>query len=133
MQNFSPKTILIKLTDTVVSILIAFSILALVVFMGHQVLEVVSDIISLTFAHTVHDLAFIIVLIKIYKILTSYLNKHHLSIRYILEVAIIAPIIEIIFVSDEKSLQITIVYALFSIACLYIYFHFYDRIKQINQ
>ena len=123
---------IINILNIFVSTIIFLTIISLLVYMIFNIIHIISAVIQTNFTHTLHDIAFMIVLIKAYKILSYYLEKHHISIKYILEVAIVAPIIEVIFVSDEKVWWLTVIYAVFSLCCLIIYFSFYEKIKRID-
>lgn len=123
---------IIDLFDSVVSFLILLAILATLWYLFVHTLNLALSAMHMEFRHTVHDVAFIVVLVKAYKILAHYLSKHHVSIRYLLEVAIIAPMIEVIFVSDAKVWWLSVLYAGFSLACLLLYLVFYKTITQIK-
>lgn len=119
--------------NTIVSFFIFLSLLVLLGYMGIHTLNIIFSALQGHFQHTVHDIVFTIVLVKAYKILVYYLRKHHISIRYILQVAIIAPIIEVVFMSDEKAWWLTLIFAGFSVACLFLYFFFYKTISQMEK
>lgn len=112
-----------------ISTLLGLMIAVLVVFIGHK-------IYTLFFfpeqEHFIHDIVFLIVLIKILLLLLSYFQHHHISIKYIVEISIIAPAIEIIFASDTHTPFILSLFAIFSLANLLIYILFQEKIKKIN-
>ncbi|MFW6311620.1 MAG: hypothetical protein ACOC1K_05230 [Nanoarchaeota archaeon] len=80
-----------------------------------------------------HEIAYAIVFVKAYKILLSYLKSHHLNIKYLIEIAIIAPAIEVIFNSQMNSIFLTTIFAIFATANLLIYLIFLKKIEKINQ
>ena len=79
-----------------------------------------------------HTIAFTIVLVKAYKILISYAQKRHVSIKYLIEIAIIAPTIEIVFNSTKYPIEVNVLFALFAFANLLAYLHFYPTIKHVS-
>lgn len=80
-----------------------------------------------------HTFAFAVLLIKIYKILISYARTHHLNIKFLVEIAIIAPTIEILFNFHAYSLGMLILLAVFGVANLLIYVWNYEQFKKIGQ
>lgn len=80
-----------------------------------------------------HTIAFAIVLIKAYNILISYAKTRHINIKYLVEISIIAPAVEIIFNSHAYSLSVLILLAVFGVANLVIYIVFYDKFKVVGE
>ena len=78
-------------------------------------------------------IAFTIVMIKAYRILISYAKTQHVNIKYLTEIAIIAPAIEILFNSRGYQLPILILLACFGTANLIIYVWKYEEFKNIGQ
>ena len=78
-----------------------------------------------------HAIAFIIVLIKAFKILMSYAQTHHLNIKYLVEIAIIAPAIEILFNSHSYSLEILALMGAFGVANLLVYVIWFSTFQSI--
>jgi uncharacterized membrane protein (DUF373 family) len=78
-----------------------------------------------------HEIAYAIVLVKAYKILISYLKIHHVNIKYIIEISIIASAIELIFHYDTHSDVVLGIFAVFGIANLLIYLFFQQQIQGI--
>lgn len=87
------------------------------------------DLLELDLLHTI---AFTIVLVKAYKILISYAQKRHVSIKYLIEIAIIAPTIEIVFNSTKYPIEANILFAVFAFANLIAYLYFYPTIKHVS-
>lgn len=79
-----------------------------------------------------HTIAFTIVLVKAYKILISYAQKSHVSIKYLIEIAIIAPTIEIVFNTSHYSIELLALFAIFAFANLLAYLFFYPTIKHVS-
>ena len=78
-------------------------------------------------------IAFAIVLIKAYRILISYAKTQHVNIKYLVEIAIIAPAIEILFNSHGYHFEILVLFGVFGIANLVIYVWKYDKFKEIGK
>jgi uncharacterized membrane protein (DUF373 family) len=72
-----------------------------------------------------HSLAFIIVLYKAYSIILYYAKDFHVNIKFVIEIAIIGSIVEIIFnykyLSDVLIISYTVVFISASITYLYFY------------
>ncbi len=79
-----------------------------------------------------HTIAFTIVLVKAYKILIAYAQKRHINIKFLIEIAIIAPTIELIFNTQKYSLEINILFASFAFGNLIAYLFFYNTIKHVS-
>lgn len=121
---------IINYTDHIITLLLILIIGMLIFYTAYEVYKLFVATIGYQFTHLLHNTVYIIVLIKAYKILTHYLESHHVNVKYIIEVAIIAPAIEVIFASDMHELWLTSIFAVFSIINMYIYFRFHDRILQ---
>ncbi len=72
-----------------------------------------------------HAIAEVLILIKAYRILMSYLKTHHISVEYIVEISIIASAIELLFAYDTHSFQTLLVFAGFGLSNLIIYLYFF--------
>jgi uncharacterized membrane protein (DUF373 family) len=79
-----------------------------------------------------HTIAFTIVLVKAYKILIAYAQTRHINIKFLIEISIIAPTIEIIFNARNYSLPIITVFGLFAFLNLLAYLFFYKTIKHVS-
>ena len=80
-----------------------------------------------------HTIAFTIVLIKAYRILISYANTQHANIKYLVEISIIAPAIEILFNTHKYDWHILMLFGAFGVANLLVYVWRYDRFKEIGE
>lgn len=67
------------------------------------------------------SIAEVIVLIKAYRILISYVHTHHVSVEYIVEISIIAAAVELLFAMDTHSIAINVTLGAFGLANLLIY------------
>lgn len=67
------------------------------------------------------NITFILILVKAYRILESYAKHHHIEIVDLVEIAIIALIMEVVFNFSVHSLSINILFWVVGIALLVIY------------
>jgi len=79
-----------------------------------------------------HGIAIFIILIKAYKVLVSYAEHHHVSIRYIAEIAIIAGVLEILFNTGSYSWEVLAVMSFLSVSSLAIYVWKYPVFEEID-
>lgn len=121
-----------KGADIVVSLLIFATIVGLVFFLFNLVINLFRSLPSLDINQALYSVAIVIILVKAYRILLFYMNKHHVSIKYIVEIAIIAPAIELIFVPGGRSLELNIVYAVFSLGSLLIYVMYFRNLCEAD-
>lgn len=73
-----------------------------------------------------HAVARTIVVLKAYRILVSYLRSHHVTVKYILEIAIIASVVELFFAYDLHNDQTQIIFAVFGLVGLALHLYFYQ-------
>lgn len=123
---------ILRLTDSVFTILIFLSIVALILYGTRTVWQMLVDVVDEANINIIHNVVYIVVLLKAYKILTSYLESHNLSINYLVQIAIIAPAIEVIFATSAQPLATNIMLAVFSIINLVIYLYFYQDLKSMD-
>lgn len=79
-----------------------------------------------------HTITFTFVLVKAYKILISFAQTLHINIKFLIEIAIIAPTIELIFNIKNHSVEINVLLAVFAILNLIAYLIFYKTIKAVS-
>lgn len=79
-----------------------------------------------------HTITFTFVLVKAYKILISFAQTRHINIKFLIEIAIIGPTIEIIFNLKNHSVELNILLAVFAFANLVAYLYFYKTIKTVG-
>ena len=121
-------------TDIAFSALIFLTVIALLGFSALKVGTLFVDIVEhTTSVNIIHNVVYIVVLLKAYKILVYYLQSHNLSIKYLMQISIIAPAIEVIFASDAQPLSISILFAVYSLANLVIYLIYYRTLQNIQE
>ncbi|MCT4591985.1 MAG: hypothetical protein N4A36_01180 [Candidatus Gracilibacteria bacterium] len=124
---------IITVTNFLMSLFILMSLLGLVFYVGWAVYAAYTNVVNLDFTKLIHGIVFILVLVKAYKVLVFYLKRHHLSIKYMIEISIIAPSIELIFAPNSHSLMFSILLALFAVSNLLIYVIYYDKLCEIDE
>ncbi len=129
LVSIGTKKALADAFQLAVNILIAFTIVVLILFVGQKIYTL---FFFPTQQHFIHDLVFLLVLVKIFRLLLSYFKHHRISIQYVVEISIIAPAIELVFASDLHSPFVLGVFLLYSLANLMIYIFFYDRLVRIS-
>lgn len=82
--------------------------------------------------HLLHTIAFSIILVKAYMILVSYAKYKHVSIKYIVEISIIACAIEIIFNAGNYEFVNLVTLWSFWIINLIIYMFFYSKFESME-
>jgi uncharacterized membrane protein (DUF373 family) len=122
-----------KGADVVVSILIFATIVGLVFYLFRIVVDLFASLQFLDVNRVLYSVAIVIILVKVYRILLFYMNTHHVSIKYIVEIAIIAPAIELIFVPEGRSELLNIIYAVFSLCSLLIYVMYFRKLCDADE
>ena len=80
----------------------------------------------------IHAVPITIILVKAYKILLEYAKTQHVNIKYVLEIAITAPVVEIVFnFSEYDDMQLYFMGGLTVLMSL-VYLYFYDTLKQVE-
>ncbi len=79
-----------------------------------------------------HTIAFTIVLVKAYKILIAYAETRHINLKFLVEIAIIAPTIELIFNPKSYQFEAMMLMAGFAFANLIAYLFFYTTLKTVS-
>lgn len=145
------ESLLASMMNYIVSSYVYFVALTLVLYMVSTliagVLAVVSGLMDLSLSaqsilasperstlelELLHTIAFTIVLVKAYKILISYAETRHINIKFLAEIAIIAPTIELIFNARSYSFESNILFAVFAFMNLAAYLFFYNTIKLVD-
>ncbi len=82
-----------------------------------------------------HSIAEVIILIKAYRILISYVNTQHVSVEYIVEISIIASAIELLFAMDSHDVWNKLVLGVFGLCNLYLYLRYFhvEHDKQLHK
>lgn len=79
-------------------------------------------------ADFLHNIAVLLILMKAYRVLVEYMRYHHIDIKYMVEIGIIAAILELLFNFNYYSEDMRIVLAATAVAFLGIYAFRYDAL-----
>jgi len=119
--------------DDSVALLVLGSILGVVVAIGFHMVQLVMHLNDPEVTTVLHTIAVIVVLVKAYRLLIFYMENQHVSIKYIVEISIIAPAVELIFAPGNRGIDLNILYAVFSTASLITYLVFYNRLQGMDE
>lgn len=120
-------------TDTLMSVIILATIFVVIFFSLLEFYKLYIDFPNLTAEKVLHTIALTIVFVKAYRMLLYYMRYHHISVKYIVEISIIAPAVELIFASENQPLEINILFALFSIGMLVVYLAFFKTLAIVDK
>lgn len=79
-----------------------------------------------------HTIAFTIVLVKAYKILIAFAETRHINLKFLVEISIIAPTIELIFNTSSYAFEVQALFATFAVINLTVYLFFYKTLKKVS-
>lgn len=77
--------------------------------------------------------ATIVILVKAYKVLMSYVKTHHLSLKYVLEINFTATSLELLFNEWSYSLETKILFLILWLSSLLIYLIFFKQILELEK
>ncbi len=123
----------LKLVNSLFSFLILAMIVALVAYAGVKTFNIFFNFDLLGYTNVLHEAALLIVFVKAYRVLLNYYKQHTVSIKYIVEISIIAPAIDVVFGSASRDIWITILFTVFSLGNLVLYLYFYDKLSGIEK
>lgn len=97
------------------------------VFMDPIERREIFDAVNTQFLHTI---AVLIILMKAYRILVEYMRYHHIDIKYIVEIGIIACVLELLFNYGDYTEDMRLILLGLGIGFLAIYAFRYDALKK---
>jgi len=127
-----------NILDKIVSIIILLVAIRLVLYIatsfGYNIYGIYNS--GLWIAHhdkeILHQIIYMLILVKAYKILMFYAKHHHINIKFITELMIISCFIEFIFNFQTIELYHLIVLAVTGVTTLFIYIRYYDKLDKLN-
>jgi len=122
-----------RITTLIVGLFLFVTLIILTIFMALKIYDLFFLVVSFQTKNIIHDIAFIIVLVKAFRVLLFYLQTQHISIKYVIEISIVAPAIELIFAAQNQNMWLNILFALYSIANLTLYLIYYEKLANIDQ
>ncbi len=126
-----------KIADKLVSLIILIVTLRLVLYMITSLYKVIAEMANGELWISDHNeelldwIVFYIVMIKAYKILVSYARHHHVSIRYVTELVIIACFVEFIF-ERQMSDVFRALLGTVGLGSLFLYLNYYSIFKDYD-
>jgi uncharacterized membrane protein (DUF373 family) len=130
---------IIKKLDRIVSAFILAVIVMLIVFMAGGFVKGFINLAQLFIEHReapteqmLHGIAVTLIFVKAYKILIFYYLDQHISIKFLVEIAIIACTVEVLFNAKNMELPLLIVLALFGMGNLLIYLLFAEKLERLD-
>lgn len=130
---------IIKKLDRIVSAFILGVIGMLILFMAGGFIKGFINLAQLFFEQRkaptdqmLHVIAVTLIFVKAYKILASYYLDHHISIKFLVEIAIIACTVEVLFNAKDMELPLLIVLALFGTVNLVIHLLFAEKLESLD-
>lgn len=73
-----------------------------------------------------HNIAILLILMKAYRILVEYMRYHHIDIKFMVEITIIACVLELLFNYDKYTGYMQIVLAILAVSFVTIYAFKYE-------
>jgi len=123
---------IIGFTDKIMSLIILATIFIVLFFAVFEFWKIYVHFSEVNSEDVLHTIALTIVFVKAYRMLLYYLQCHYVSVKYIVEISIIAPAVDLIFAWGNRPFEINVLFALFSASMLIIYLVFYKRIDSLN-
>lgn len=80
-----------------------------------------------------HNIAVLLILMKAYRILVEYMRFHHIDIKFMVEIAIVASILELLFNYRVYSIEMRYILLGLAIAFLGFYVFGYKSLKQASK
>lgn len=80
-----------------------------------------------------HNVAVLLILMKAYRVLVEYMRYHHIDIKFMVEIAIIASVLELMFNYAAYSIEMRYILLGLAVIFLGIYVFGYKAIKQASK
>jgi uncharacterized membrane protein (DUF373 family) len=113
----------------ILHVLIYALMVLLLVYAAMDIYNIVNNLNEFGTRRILHDIAFFVVIVKAYMVLYSYFQSRRVSLRYIVEISIVAPFVEVIFAFDKHDLATNIFLGTFGIICLIVLCVFYEKLS----
>lgn len=84
-------------------------------------------------AEFLHNIAILLILMKAYRILVEYMRYHHIDIKFMVEIAIIACVLELLFNYASYSIEMRYILLGLSSTFLGLYVFGYKSLKQASK
>ncbi|MCK5027564.1 MAG: hypothetical protein KAS07_04040, partial [Candidatus Pacebacteria bacterium] len=104
----------------------------IMIYAGSKVYLIYKEFFALNFRNILYDAVFLIVLVKAFQILLRYYQKQYVSIKQILEIAIVALVVSMTFAFETRDVWMNVVLGVFTLGNLVVYLIFYDKLADIE-
>lgn len=84
-------------------------------------------------ADFLHNIAVLLILMKAYRILVAYMKYHHIDIKFMVEIGIIACVLELLFNFQQYTEDMQMVLAGISVLFLAVYAFRYDALAKASK
>lgn len=100
------------------------------VFLDHDERQKVFNLLNAEF---LHNIAILLILMKAYRILVEYMRYHHIDIKFMIEITIIACVLELLFNFTSYSIEMRYILASLAVALTGFYVFGYKALKQSSK
>lgn len=83
-------------------------------------------------AEFLHNVAVLLILMKAYRVLVEYMRYHHIDIKYMVEIAIIACVLELLFNYSAYSVEMRYIFLGLAVSFLGFYVFGYKHLRQAS-
>lgn len=106
------------------------SVIFNMIFLEHAERQRIFNLLNAEFLHNV---AVLLILMKAYRILVEYMRYHHIDIKFMVEIAIIACVLELLFNSSVYSIEMRYILAGLAVAFAGFYVFGYTSLTQASK
>lgn len=121
-----------KKLDVFIGIIIFATILAVIFFSTLEFYKLYAEFSLMTAERVLYTVSLTIIFVKAYSLLIYYLKCGYVSVKYIVEISIIAPAIEILFAPEKRPIELNILFAVFSVVMLIVYVKYHKTLAEIE-
>jgi len=90
-------------------------------------------VFNLLNAEFLHNVAVLLIIMKAYRILVEYMRFHHIDIKFMVEITIIACVLELLFNSSVYSIEMRYILAGLAVTFAGFYVFGYKSLKQASK
>lgn len=80
-------------------------------------------------AKFLHNVAVLLILMKAYRVLVEYMRHHHIDIKFMVEITIIAAVLELLFNFRNYDMEMRYIFAALAVSFLALYVFGYKQLK----
>ncbi|AEC50924.1 hypothetical protein PNA2_0006 [Pyrococcus sp. NA2] len=91
--------------DTIFNIIAWILEVIIIALIGMSIYKTISYLIGFNLESTLEEFLFVLILLEIYELLYLYLRQHHVSMRRIVELGVIAIVRKLMVVKDYRDMN----------------------------